>query len=436
MTQRSATFYFVYVPILFLITVLLGLLIWVVVGNRRMPVVLHEEPAAVPTEVFYQEGKGRLQGRIVRKDGSPNTEPVFLSYDAERRTGEGRSVSMGSMGRCTDEFDEEIPSGETWILVSGDSIAQTSIGPLENHAGGVISDLTIVVDDGEPLDLVLRGPNGNPVIGANVEILLKVVENGAFGTRQTATEQGKGRYRFPHVSDATYFITIEAPGFAPFKAELEQAGAQGEHELSLQPTPSTTGQVLTFDGKPIGGARFILNCSTGNCGKVIGQADENGHFDLNQLDPAETYEGYIEGPDGDRMTFLELKAGHTGLVYQMPRRRTLRGLIHGDLSQLRRSFSLEERKHYPSVVVVQRYKVRPEERGGHYLSFRPEVKITDDVGHFELPGIFADDVEVRIGPYSVILDPEIATADGDILLGYDLDSGQSKVTIVDWESKP
>ncbi len=436
MTQRSAAFYYVLLPVLFLGAVLVGLTLWVILANQKMPPLSVEPASTTPAEVVYQSGKGRLKGRIVRKDGSPNTEAVFLSYDAERRTGENQSVSMGSMARCTDEFDAEVPSGKTWILVSGDAIAQTSIGPLENHAGGVISDLTIVVDDGEPLDLVLRAPNGDPVAGADVEILLKVVENGKFGTSQTATEQGEGRYRFPHVSDATYFITVEAPGFAPFKTELEHAGARGEHEFFLEPTPSTTGQVLAFDGTPVGGAQFILNCSTGNCGQVIGQADGNGHFDLNQLDPAETYEGHIEGPDGDRMTFVELTAGQTGLKYQMPRRRTLRGIIRGDLSQLRQSFSMEERKHYPSVIVVQRYKVRPEERGGYYLSFRPAVEITDDVGHFELPGIFADDVEVRIGPYSLKLDPDVATAEGDILLGYDLDSNQSKVTIVDGESTP
>ncbi|MCG6155343.1 DUF4198 domain-containing protein [Rubinisphaera margarita] len=441
--QRSATFTFIVLPILFMILVMAGLAIWMAVSGSKPPVVIEVETDEEPP-TLYVEGEGTLRGTIVRADGSPNTSEVQLSYRATRKEENSSHSSSGHVGEVVGEFDAKVFSGETWLIATGDGFAPSWIGPIENHADGVVEDLKIVLSEGSPLDIALKDPAGNPVTAGNVTGF-PIVGRNAGGSHYPTKEVEPGVYRIEHAAAATYRIFAEAPGFQPLDEEVAAASMRGRVEFTLVPGDPTTGTVIDVDGKPVADAAILLNLksysvsgSRGSRGwseKEIGRTDDEGRFELRILEPGALYYGIIEAPDKRRTVFSEMQAGETGLVYEMPPMRSLLGTIRGDHSVLGERYDRELKKRMPYVKIDQRYSMKVDggTHGELHYDYVP-VEITEETGHFECPGIFTDRVTIYLGPYRVQLDESDLEGTGDLRLDYNLDTNEHEVTPVDTES--
>ncbi len=441
--QRSATFTFVVLPILFMILVMAGLTIWMAVSGSKPPVVIEVATVEEPPTI-YAKGEGTLRGTIVRADGSPNTSEVHLSYRSERKMENSSHSSSGNVGDVVGEFDAKVFAGETWLIATGDDFAPSWIGPIENHADGIVDDLKIVLNEGRPLDIVLEDPSGNPVTGGNVTGF-PIVGRNAGGSHHPTKEVEPGVYRFNHTAEATYRIFAEAPGFQPLDEEVADASMQGQVEFTLIPGDPTTGTVIGADGQPIADAAILLNLKnysiSGSRGshswseKEIGRTDAAGRFELRILEPGALYYGIIEAPDQRRIVFSEMQAGETGLVYEVPPLRTLRGTIRGDFSVLHERYDRDLKKKLPYVKIDQRYKMQIDggTHGELHYDYVP-VEITEETGHFECRGIFTDRVSIALGPYRVQLDESDLESTGDLLLDYNLDTNEYEITPVDTES--
>jgi len=441
--QRSATFTFVVLPILFMILVMVGLTIWMVASGSKPPVVMEVETVEEPPTI-YAKGEGTLRGTIVRADGSPNTTEVQLSYRSERKEENSSHSSSGNVGQVVGEFDAKVFAGETWLIATGDDFAPSWIGPIENHADGVVEGLEIVLKEGSPLDIVLKDSSGNPVTEGNVTGF-PIVGSNAGGSHHPTKEVEPGVYRFSHAADATYRIFVEAPGFQPLDEEIAAASMQGRIEFTLDPGDPTTGTVIGTDGQPVADAAILLNLknysisgSRGSSGwneKEIGRTDAEGRFELRILEPGALYYGIIEAQDHRRVTFNEMRAGETGLVYELPPLRTLLGTIRGDFSALHERYDRDLKKKLPYVKIDQRYKMQIDggTHGELHYDYVP-VKVTEDTGHFECRGIFTDRVSIALGPFRVQLNEEDLQGTGDIRFEYNLDTNEYEVTPVDTES--
>ena len=432
--QRSPAFYFVYIPIAMLLLFVFGLAIILMATGTRF---VATPVPATPADFLYEEGKGRLKGKIILEDGSPNTEKVQLSYDSKRVTGTSSSSYSASGPQVTDSFDLEAQSGETYLMFISSNYAPAWLGPLENHADGLIDDLVVVLKKGVPLDISLTDENGNPIIDANVNGFPILNDGGGQHIPFNATQAGV--YRIENVNDLTYKIFVEADGFEPTSFKIENPDKVGLYNKELVKADPTSGTVIGADNQPVANAKFLLyvramvvggNTSGTHCwsGKEIGVTDEQGKFELDDLMSDHEHSGIIEAPDKRRIPFTNLTAGSTGLVYEMPPQRTLHGKITGDLAQLHDRHFNEFKENRPYVKVDQEYTYSYGS-SNHSNNLHDYIPLDQQAAEatFACPGIFSEKVEVLIGPYRVEFNPNDYASQGDLLLEFNLDNGEKTI---------
>ncbi|WP_339744610.1 carboxypeptidase-like regulatory domain-containing protein [uncultured Rubinisphaera sp.] len=432
--QRSPAFYFVYIPIAMLLLFVFGLAIILMATGTRF---VATPVPATPADIFYEEGKGRLKGKIILEDGSPNTEKVQLSYDSKRVTGTSSSSYSASGPQVTDSFDLEAQSGETYLMFISSNYTPAWLGPLENHADGLIDDLVVVLKKGVPLDISLTDENGNPIIDANVNGFPILNDGGGQHIPFKATQAGV--YRIENVNDLTYKIFVEADGFEPTSFKIENPDKVGLYNKELVKADPTSGTVIGADNQPVANAKFLLyvramvvggNTSGTHCwsGKEIGVTDEQGKFELDDLMSDHEHSGIIEAPDKRRIPFTNLTAGSTGLVYEMPPQRTLHGKITGDLAQLHDRYFNEFKENRPYIKVDQEYTYSYGS-SNHSNNLHDYIPLDQQAAEatFACPGIFSEKVEVLIGPYRVEFNPNDYASQGDLLLEFNLDNGEKTI---------
>lgn len=424
--QRSFVFLYIVLPITLMVLFITGVSIFLNTINSS-------------SEIIYKDGKGRLKGKIILEDGSPNTEKIHVSYTSRPNT-ETSNFNYSSGPQVTDSFELEALSGETYLMVSSPNHAPSWLGPLENHADGLIEDLVIVLKKGVPLDISLSDESGNPVIDANARGFPFL--NNKSGSSRPFKETMAGVYRIENVNDLTYTISIEAEGFQPTTFEVENPETVGIYNKQLVKAHPTTGTVIDADNQPVAGAKFLFyyrvwlvagefRGSHGANGKEIGVTDELGNFELNELMDAHEHFGIIEAPDKRRVAFKNLEAGKTGLVYEMPPLRTLHGKITGDLVLLDDRYFSEFNEKRPCVKVDQEftYFVSTKRRRSEYRTVNDylPLEIQDIEATFVCPGIFSEKVEVRIGPYRVEFNPDDYAKAGDLLLEFNMNTGEKTI---------
>ncbi|WP_296461871.1 hypothetical protein [Rubinisphaera sp.] len=439
--KRSPTIYFVYLPIALMLFFVFGLSIWLASTGKQLEIAKQVvNPAATPAKpptVPYEEGTGRVKGKILLEDGSPNTSEVSVHYHSERRTKNSSSSRSGNGGKVTDTFDLEISSGDLELMFVSSDYAPAWLGPIENHADRVVEDLVVVLNPGVPLDISIINQDGNPINDANVYGYPYRNYSGGSHRKPKALEQGV--YRFEHVNEVAYKVYVEADGYEPAELNLEHPESIGTYELELVRAEPTTGTVIDVENQPIANAKFLLymrekieKASSGShswMGKEIGQTDTQGKFELTELSKQFEYHGIIEAPDKRRALFTNLSAGHTGIVYELPPLRSIHITLQGDLSQIKERYFRGLKERYPYLKVDQRFKIETNRGGTHgemMYEYLP-LKKTESGTTVIYQGIFTNKIEIQIGPYRVDFNPNDYAETGDLSLEFNLDTGEKTI---------
>ncbi|TWT64065.1 carboxypeptidase regulatory-like domain-containing protein [Rubinisphaera italica] len=436
--KRSPAFYFVYLPIALMLLFVFGLSIWLASTGQQLEIAKKVvTPAASPDKaptVPYEEGTGRVKGKILLEDGSPNTNEVTVHYHSERRTKNSSSSRSGNGGNVTDTFDLEISSGDLELMFISSDYAPAWLGPIENHADRVVEDLVVVLKPGGPLDISIFNQDGNPIHDANVYGYPYRNYSGGSHRKPKALEQGV--YRFEHVNEVAYKVYVEADGYEPAELNLEHPNSIGTYELELVRAEPTTGTVIDVENQPVTNAKILLyvrekvgknsSGTHGWMGKEIGQTDAQGKFELTELSKQYEYYGIIEAPDKRRTLFTDLTAGLSGIVYELPPLRSLHVTLRGNLTQIKDRYFRELKERHPYVKVDQRFKYESSHGGTHgdlLYEYLP-VEIMESKASFVYHGIFTNKIEIQIGPYRVDFNPNDYADTGDLSLEFNLDTGE------------
>ncbi|HBN76629.1 MAG TPA: hypothetical protein DD473_12590, partial [Planctomycetaceae bacterium] len=376
----------------------------------------------------YEEGTGRVKGKILLEDGSPNTSEVSVHYHSERRTKNSSSSRSGNGGKVTDTFDLEISSGDLELMFVSSDYAPAWLGPIENHADRVVEDLVVVLNPGVPLDISIINQDGNPVNDANVYGY--PYRNFAGGSHRKPEALEQGVYRFENVNEATYKVCVEAGGYEPAELNLEHPEAIGTYELELTRAEPATGTVIDVENQPIANAKILLYMrekaeknSSGThswMGKEIGRTDAQGKFELTELSKQFNYYGVLEAPDKRRTLFTNLTAGLSGIVYELPPLRSLHVTLRGNLTQIKDRYFRELKERHPYVKVDQRFKYETNQGGTHgelIYDYLP-IEKSDSEATIVYPGIFTNKIEIQIGPYRVEFNPNDYAETGDLSLEF------------------
>jgi hypothetical protein len=238
----------------------------------------------------------------------------------DRRAGE----PTNSGGRF--EFDVTYPRPGYAVRIEADGYLPAESRVFHDADGPTVS-LEFKLKKGQPLTGVVRGPDGQPVAGADVVLCIPpqgaYVQNGEIQQRRdkvVVQTDNAGRYRLPPQAGAFALVVLHDRGYAEVKADQVAKSA----DVTLSAWGRVTGVVRTAS-KPNAGAMLTVSMNDRqsqdpNAPRVYhdlqARADQGGRFTFERVPPGhatvsvqvrlgESTTGYTQS------TPVEVKAGET-----------------------------------------------------------------------------------------------------------------------------
>ncbi len=347
--------------------------------------------------VSPSEGTGRLLGTIVDEAGAPVSGVLVtlgvVSTEARAVTGEDGAFAFSKLG-----------SGYTAIMLSRelgapldasrwDKWMETSVGE------GEVTQLRLVVPTA---DRVIRGEvkdaSGQPIAGAVVEAERELdVEGHYFAMSTPSLHVHRGWLRRPAVSDEAGNVTLEGltagrytvraypRGGGTILVEHAEAGAPALVDLVLRRAGSIEGVVGLGGGAASSIALRVTETERGASRSA--RPDPDGAFTVTGL-PAGRYRVTAEGPEGTAEVEVTLSEGErrAGLRLALVTRTTLKGRLVDAVT---------------GEAVEERLRAAPWRFGAAVVppALDPDGWL-DKEGRFELPGVPAGWVMLRLGSFS------------------------------------
>ena len=274
-------------------------------------------------------GQATLVGRVVDEAGRPRVDATVLTATlhhrdsmerhalADAQTGVAGSFRLSGLepgveylvratqNGCQPEFSDPTEPGSGATLDLGDLVLKTTCG-----VAGMVVD-----------------PDGNPIAGATVGRLLMLMES-----TRTDTD---GRFSLSDLPPGQIRIGAEAPGFVDGRGhaphpetslahlELEPGEQRDGLVIVLKPEGIIWGHVVDLDHRPLVEERFLITARV-NDGEVTGAIrgrraetlSEGGAFVLTQLDPDLSFDLYVLGLSGRRLTRQNVRCGVRDLIFE------------------------------------------------------------------------------------------------------------------------
>ena len=347
-----------------------------------------------------------LRGTIVTEDGNPLKKKGWLYSHASRKSAAGTNSWSSTEAHVNDKFSVSVESGSVVLSLFTPGYAPAWIGPLDIKAGEKRDDLKLVLKPGFSFPIHVRDPDGDPIAGATI-VAHPEINGETGGPIFELSADNQGNHLYKHAADTRYQFKIAAPGFESLTTEPLKVSAGKTLSITMRPSLITRGFVRSAAGDPIANAKIYLIAQTSAAGKthswggygygkVIGNTDERGYFELDQLEEGAQYSMLIEADNRARMLVQEIKAGNDDVQLVMPQRRDLRIKIIGDTNLL------PHRRDKPFVGVRQHFKHTP--RSGNAVGTDVFVTFTKNGGVAQYQGLMSGTVRVSAGKLNETVD--------------------------------
>lgn len=295
--------------------------------------------------------KATIEGRIVLENGNPATKHGWMYYDSRF---DGGNSAFGAIGKYTDQFSCEVPSGKTWLRYFPEEFAPVEVGPFELKPGGSRDGVKIILKQGITKRLQIAGPDDQPIAAATV-VASPAFRGSSNGPVHERTTNDHGELVIEHMAEARYNFRVQAPGYENLETEVPIEAGGEPLILTMPPAKPTHGIIRHADGSLAAGANIFMVCEaweggalnhgTG-FGKLVATADDEGHFLLDQLSQDRRYLFVIEAKDKTRMLVPDLTAGQENREIVLPERRDLLVRFHGEVPT---------RKNGKSILTVRQW---------------------------------------------------------------------------------
>ncbi|MEM7582602.1 MAG: carboxypeptidase-like regulatory domain-containing protein [Acidobacteriota bacterium] len=384
-----------------------------------------EEPLTVVLELAAQ-----LSGRIFDGQGEP-IQGARITAHPDFRAMAGRRTGMRVNDWASGETDaggryrlDSVEPGMLRVTAHAEGYKEKVREGLEAAAGGKL-EVDFVLEVGAVVEGTVTTADGEPVIQATVRIAEPRGEL-AFSHQSSAHAQtdAEGRYRATGAVVGLATLTIYDGRQERLSKSVEIRPGTNVFDLVLERGFEITGQVVSPEGEPVGGAAVTVqaNSRPGVGHFAFGQANAtsgfDGSFTLTGIKPGNytvgaSFEGY--GPAHSEL--LEVQADVSGLLLQLSTGATLKGQVIGleldELSSLELiAFSAEGGLLRGHVDFEGTYRFENLASGEWYV----QAKVTSSQRSSSLK------VELPEGVPEVVKDIEFGS--GFTLTGIVLDNGE------------
>jgi len=308
-----------------------------------------------------------VTGRIEWEDGTLVTKKGSIRVIS--RSGFASSGPIIYLDVEGGHFARKCSAGKISVtaFVDGYAPAWTDEFELTN---GRKKNLVIVLTTGAKRTMRVVGEDDNPVAGATL-VMLPEIHGEASSLIVEYKTDDQGLLTMEHLADAPYEFRINAPGFQTLRTRPLNMSVDEELVHVLKRCRLATGWIYNHDGTPAFNAQVLKSLevvpksatSTAGYyssnsgedrgfGKQIAVANEDGRYEIDQLNDDSRYLFVIQGSDGSRVVLFDLIAGQTDREITLSERRDLIITITGDTS------SLPKRDGRPFISIRQRFLLR------------------------------------------------------------------------------
>lgn len=332
------------------------------------------EGAAAASFMFTLGPRGRLEGRVVRADGST---PVPTAQVAVMRLQPAEQAGLALTGSDGRFAIDEVNAG-TFLVSAIDPATgdrALAIGRIENE--GETETVELRLGGQGTVDVIVRDALDQNVSGAAVTYTAL----GAFRTSRTLETSADGSVRFASMPSGDFTVSTRDPatrliGTAVGRIEV---GETRQVILRLQPIGALAGRVLDVDGtSPVAGVQVrLLSRERGILTQVTTQADGAFAFDTLPIgDGPYTLDAFVGG---------RLRARLPGIVFSTPDEAIVRDIVFGPVGEVTGQVRTGSGTPLPgSSVVLQSIEG---------LRLRFDVT-TDSEGRYRVPAVPVGDFEL------------------------------------------
>lgn len=267
-------------------------------GVQSGEVALHLELKALPG----------VRGIALGSDGAP-----LANFSASLRTVDPSRELYSSVGQTwvfedAEEGAFQVPApnpGEYVVVVEAPGYAPTSSEPVQVHADGPLSEVTVTMGAGGTLTGRVLGADGAAVSGAQVSTWDHTIADDPFlgiwdtsmATRATTTTGSDGTFTLSNLHTASYRLFVSHAGHAPTVTEeilVDDGSTAQAGDLQLSSGGTVEGFVLDTDGQALGNAVVYLIATEGQQ-RFEGRSDSEGQYRIENV-RAGTYLVIAPGP--------------------------------------------------------------------------------------------------------------------------------------------
>ncbi|MEX2357038.1 MAG: M56 family metallopeptidase, partial [Pirellulaceae bacterium] len=342
-----------------------------------------------------------FSGKVRTEDGKPLPEPLR----ATRHTRFENSSELSALGEIGPQFKFTSQPGVTMLIVHGEGYAPGVSGPFDGRSGAEFDEIEIVLPKGFPVDFNVRDEEGKPVPG--VAVSAGYIINGGSTNSHQAESDPQGEGVIPHALAGEYFISAKAPGFQDTGVTRTKVEQGKTLEIVVRKAQPVTGQVVSADGVPIGGAvlqKFVTirqsdggNHIHGPNGDKLATTDDEGRFTLDQLVSDTVYHLLVSHPEHGKRVHEGVRPGQQGLKMVLGPDFTLTGTLEGDLSKL------PQRRGETYIRYRQGVRVGPEGTSG-WDGGEAMIERTETGGKFTLKGLLPAETTITAGEHKATID--------------------------------
>ena len=362
----------------------------------------------------YEPGRDRkensiqVSGIIRTGDGSPLHGEISALLDVES----GQDSFISGMGTSrldtrpdTAEFRATVARGEFWIIASAKGYAPATAGPFESRPGQDISDIELTLERGFTGRIQIVNEAQDPIENAILKGGYTHGQNLSYQHTVSLQTDARGLCQLKHASDQTLSLSVSASGYEPTPFTSIVLDPNETTLLVLAKAQPVTGVVVSQEtGLPVPEAqiRLLIIKKKGHSAhlkQVESEpdvlADAEGAFTLDQVRRGWQHLIHVTAKDHGHAYLEGVEAGTESLRIALSPKRSIRGTVLGDLTQLETDPSGQ-----PVVAFENEY------RG--YNAYRGLAPVTskDDGGTFVISDVWGQTVTLKAGHKQLILKPE------------------------------
>ncbi|MEZ5941737.1 MAG: M56 family metallopeptidase [Planctomycetaceae bacterium] len=359
--------------------------------EERIEVVKQEADEIHPNGDASNVGSITVSGQVVTFDGEP-VERIHVTT-CVKSPGSTNMSSQNPLGP-DGKFSYALSGNTVSLFFSAPGYAPAVAGPFSLGEDEEFLDRKVVLTAGNDIQVKVVDLDGQPAEGVRVTASAMTSSgNGTGITNEKLITDERGELTIPHVPDKTTIsLTLSGAGYQESQPADSPLAANKVYTFTIQRARPTSGVVVNADGEPVPhvGLKELFirqpgsTYDRGALNDAVTKTDDQGRFELNDLQDGYTYTYLLVHPDYPPTVLENVEPGTSDTRVELAQGVSVHGVISEDALK----------SAGKGITWMPRY--RPKARGSYWRDIRGATqKIeVDEQGRFTLHNVPVGEISI------------------------------------------